>query len=178
MRYDMLDKIVKIAFTMLDKNNPKTELNHVYVDSENIVLNDTIFLIAIRHGLDIESDMLLLNDKAKYKYPNQKYSDVFQCNYIENGFKYPEYKRILQNKPSKELIKKGVSLLEGVYFTQFNNNLAISIDVLNRLKKLDKIVKIDEYSYRENDLPIELHGCINDMDVTVAVMPFTFLKDQ
>ncbi len=161
---------------MLDKNNPKEELNHIYVDKENIVLTNTVWLIIIKHDLNIEKPILLINDKAKYKYGNLQYSDIFGCTFIDDNFNYPDYTRILR-KNNDNMSIGFCNILESIYEIQFNNNIAISYKVLSDLNKLSKLVFIDKYDYVSNTLPLSLKGECNDNSgydyaIEIMMMPY------
>jgi hypothetical protein len=172
-----MKNLIKQLKTMLDKNNPKYEINHIFVDQENIVLTDTRYLIVIKHDLDIKQDMLLINDKAKYEYLHQNYSDIFGSNYITKGFSYPEYKRLIRGDMDFKYSTDG-DLFNSIYDIQSKYPIAINFKLFQTLNKLNKFsIYIDKFIYNEYKLPLHLKGsiihenCSFENDFYITFMP-------
>ena len=75
-------------------NIMKKEINHILVDSENMVATDTRILIVKKHNMDIQKPFLLINDKAKHVMNTEAIEFNMKASYVlANG--YPSYKRII-----------------------------------------------------------------------------------
>jgi hypothetical protein len=174
-----MKELIKKLKTILDKNNPKIEVNHILVDSENIVISDGRYLIIIKHDLVIEEDMLLINERAKFQYLNQKYSDIFGCTYITDGFRYPEYKRIIKRDSDFNYSNSSRKDLFGsIYWLQGSNPIAISYGLMQQLKKIDKYtITIDKFIYADSSNPLHFKGTIEDQksniknEIYITFMP-------
>ncbi|TET89659.1 MAG: hypothetical protein E3J96_01405 [Sulfurovum sp.] len=179
----MIDQNIANILTQLrENNNPKKELNHIYVDSENIVVTDTRILIVHKHNMDIKDDFLLLNQKCKI---NMDFNiedgfmefgvDVYRKKILlrekpktGNGYfyNYPDYKRIIPKIDSKKFSHhlKGVDAL---YTLTSQNGVVLDyVKFATLFRKLDKI-RFDRYYFSEKNMPIAIE---ND-NLMIVLMP-------
>jgi len=178
----MIDQNIADILTQLrENNNPKKELNHIYVDSENMVVTDTKILLVYKHNMEIDDQFLLLNQKYKM---NMDFNiddgfmefgvDVYRKKalYKEKPkdksyfYNYPNYKRILPTYNSKKF-KSHLRGIDALYtITSLNGSVFDYIKFSTFLKKLNKI-RFDRYYFSEKNLPIAIE---ND-NLIVVLMP-------
>jgi len=145
---------IKAFEAIQPNNNPKLEINHILVDNINIVVTDTTMLLIKPHNLKVDENMLLVNDKAKFKIDTE---DLF------NGFKvnknradgYPNYKRII---PTGDYImfNAPMSFIDALYTVTYNHSILFDyIKMSTIFKKLDKnLSKVVSYNFKDKNLPL------------------------
>jgi hypothetical protein len=166
------------ALILIDDNNPKYELNFLYVDNENIVSTNTRGLCIARHRSGIEKPFYIhkkvvkkaISDKdAKYYHlsentvvsidrDSQEIMSYHGKYNSENMF-YPDYKRIIP-----EEFNKKHSFLEN---NQINGIFAINKVHINP-KWLPKF-KSGFIHIKQNNLPVAIMN--ENENITFVVMP-------
>ena len=150
---------------ILPTNNQKLEINHIFLDGENMVATDTRILIVKKHGMNIDRECLIVNPKAKDKSIKiDTLIDGMGCS--TNYGKYPDYKRILTKEPMTymEGDVDGLTLLQIICAEK-----GMMIDFVNYaafMKMLSKI-SFNRYYVGEKNLPITI---AND-EYTIVLMP-------
>ncbi|WP_345993744.1 hypothetical protein [Sulfurimonas sp. HSL-1716] len=120
-------KITKLqlqqVFKTVDNKNSKFELNHIYIDDENIVSTDTRAISIIQHDEKVDIPFLIcrsiidvaLKNKNAYFYDiHQKGIDlldkddrhimsIIQPERSDNHFRFPDYKRVIPKKTTKQI---------------------------------------------------------------------------
>lgn len=137
-----LKNLIKIC----DTNNPKYELNFIYIDAENAVCTNTRALALYKHGIQnikpfyIHQSIVkeaLRNTKAvsytfdthncitaydKEDFELMQYSMTSNKYFIDN-FNYPDYKRII---PEETKINKPFVVKEQIHGILANNEIAMN----------------------------------------------------
>ena len=151
---------------ILPTNNPRLEINHILLDSENMVATDMRILIVKKHGMDdIDKEYVIVNPKAKDKSIKiDTLIDGMGCS-TDYG-KYPDYHRVLTREPMTymEGDVDGLTLLQMICAEK-----GVTIDFVNYagfMKMLSKI-SFNRYYVGGKNLPITI---AND-DYTIVLMP-------
>lgn len=151
---------------ILPTNNPKLEINHIFLDSENMVATDTRILIVKKHGMDdIDKEYVIVNPKAKDK--SIKIDTLIDgMGYSTNYGKYPDYKRILTKEPMVKVEGDvdGLTLLQMICAEK--GMMINFVDYAAFMKMLSKIT-FNRYYVGGKNLPITI---AND-EYTIVLMP-------
>jgi len=166
---------MEILKTILNRNNPKIEINNIFVDKENMVSTDTTILIVKKHNQDIEKSFLIINDKAKDKLNAEDIVFDEKINYTDAN-RYPEYKRIVKWNGLKEYIPKYDTLIDVLYEISYKKHIILNfIDYATKFKKINKLLpKINKVSYNGENDPIQ----ITAKNYIIMIMPMYFNKIQ
>jgi len=165
----MEKKYLDIFSKIRENTNPKVELNHYFIDNENIVVTDTRMLAILKHGEEIDSKHLLLNPKFKLGMDWDKEDGFYDLgpevlkkkklldepNKEDNSYfyKYPDYKRIIPQTESK-YFRRETRGLDALYQLTFDHGIVFDfVKFSPRMKALDKIY-FKSYRYSEKTSPI------------------------
>lgn len=181
----MEKKYIDILIGIREKSNPKKELNHIFIDRENMVVTDTRILVIYKHEIeDIDGEYLLLNPKAKDAIDFDKKDGFFEFGLdvlrrkrldIEdnnNGgypLNYPDYNRIV---PTEKYTSFDNSCpgIEALYMICQKHSVAIDFIKFSKFfKKVDHVM-FDKYHFTESSYPIAIK---NDY-LTLVIMPLVF----
>ncbi len=184
-----MTKYVDLFKTILDTNNPKEELNHIYFDEENMVATDARMMVVYKHGMDIDVPFMAVNPRVKVSkakkpkieaidYSLSKWTNIGTIRMLKDEWNkvippegtrgYPDYKRIMPKYSSEGLAK--VSGLDALYKRGYYHGIMFNyIEYCQFMKKLDKIEFTKVY-FENKDLPIMLE---ND-DLKVIMMPVVY----
>lgn len=176
-----------------DTNNPKYELNFIYIDKENAVSTNTRCVTIVEHDQNTE-EMWLHSSLAKTAIKDSKATDfiiesnnsiisvdkdgfhimrysITMTNYSYSTMKFPDYKRIIP----KECTKPNIPFTDA---SQINGILAL--DEVNVNPKYLPLISEGYISHNGNQLPVMIQD--SDRIITNVVMPiindrFKELKD-
>ncbi len=184
-----IEKYVDLFKTILDINNPKEQLNHIYFDEENMVATDSRIMVIYKHGMDIDVPFMAVNPRVKVsksKNPKVITTDYALTGWVKAGTItmlkdewakafppegtriYPDYKRIIPKHSSEGLAN--VSGLDELYSRGYYHGIMFNyIEYCQFMKKLDKIEFTKVY-FESKYLPIMLE---ND-DLKVIMMPVVY----
>ena len=131
---------------MTPSNNPKLEINNIYVDAENIVATDTTMILIKPHGWDdIVEPFMIVNSKAK---SNVKTTALWNNLAISREGRYAEYKRMIPKDLTDEIeLKQHDDLKIALYKLVKEKNVIINfLDFAVKLNKLNGLLGAIKYA--------------------------------
>lgn len=165
---------MKLLETILEKNNPKLEINHIFMDGENLVATDTKILIVKRHNEKMEEgfNALLINPKAKYPIKSEAIIlDKTANKSMASG--YPNYKRIIPQTGKNYGFEKcdGLTLIQ-LMMAKYN----LCLDLLGNSSFYKQLAKmnLEWYTFDGYNMPIS----IGNKEYTIVIMPMIFPQQK
>ncbi len=190
-----VEKYVDLFKSILDTNNPKAAINHIYFDEENMVATDTRIMLVYKHGLDIKTPFIAVNPKVKaveLMLKNEKDAGTIgmlkdtwrKVTHKEKGLTlfYPDYKRIevkditkYKNQPAVPLsvlrtIKDEEDGLSALYSLGYNSRIIFDYVAFSPFMKKLKKIEFDEIHFTDQNHPVKL----KKEDLYVIIMPIVF----
>lgn len=163
--------LIEIAAKFAAKNHPKVEPNYVFVDETNVVATDTLSILVIPHGQNIDTPLLVEAAGAVKK--------GFACDQLFHGFpavsgkSYLPYQRIIPSPDRPELYTTPDLLEAAQLYPFFLSEKKCFIDVsshLTKLKALAKETKSVTMLQSEGGTPIRFDITLKSEEEAVLVM--------
>ena len=160
-------KILKI---ILPNDHTKLQLNHIFVDDENMVATDTEIMIIEKHNFDFdEQPFLVLNEKAKIPVKAESIELGEKVNYTI-AKDYPNYKRIiLDTDKTKIYTPQYYEFIECLYELSHELGFIFNWEHYTvKYKKINKLLpKIEKVYYTSENAPVMIIAG----EYTIIIMP-------
>jgi len=159
---------MELLKTILPKNNPRKELNHIYVDNDNMVATDTTIMIIKKNILSIDKPLLIINTHAKDDIKSNDILDNMMINYCDAP-NYPDYKRIVPKVENITKLPDKYSFINTLY--QITSEHGVMFDYVKNAplyKKMNKLLgEVEAYQVRDKKSIVVIYSG----DYKIIMMP-------
>lgn len=167
---------LKIFEAILPRNPRKSELSHIFMDSQHIVSTDTTIMLRKKHDFEVEKSSLIINDTAKMAITAEGLFNGHAVNYSQASG-YPDVARIYGKVNKQDHLHRAEhhDFINGLYVAAEEGHVIDFITYAPTLKKIAKALANEEVAEVRvgEDKPIYMR--IGGYEF--LFMPITFPKD-